>query len=114
MTDGPSDSAAPSAVSDPASTPAANDFQPDVPPDLQVGTVANGESSDPDLETTAFGARDPIEFDAPSSPGSDTGCAVRTNSTWSPAPASPAVATGCWSSMAGRRTCSSGRHWTPR
>jgi putative peptidoglycan lipid II flippase len=71
MTDGPSDSAAPSAVSDPASTPVANDFQPDVPPDLQFGTVANGESSDPDLETTAFGARDPIEFDAPSSAGSD-------------------------------------------
>ena len=77
MTDGPSDSAAASAVSDPASTPAANDFQPDVPTDLHVGTVAaptsppsNGESSDPDLETTAFGARDPIEFDAPSSPGS--------------------------------------------
>jgi len=71
MTDGPSDSAAPSAVSDPASTPAANDFQPDIPPDLQVGTVANGGSSDPDLETTAFGARDPIAFDAASSPGSD-------------------------------------------
>ena len=72
MTDGPSDSAAPSAVSDPASTPAANDFQPDVPPDLHVGAVASGGSSDPDLETTAFGARDPIEFDAPSSPGSDS------------------------------------------
>jgi putative peptidoglycan lipid II flippase len=72
MTDGPSDGAAPSAVSDPAPTPAANDFQPDVPTDLQIGTVANGGSSDPDLETTAFGVRDPIEFDAPSSPGADS------------------------------------------
>jgi putative peptidoglycan lipid II flippase len=76
MTDGPSDSAAPSAVSDPASTPAANDFQPDVPPDLHVGTVANGESSDPDLETTAFGARDPLQFDAPSSIGADPAAAL--------------------------------------
>jgi putative peptidoglycan lipid II flippase len=76
MTDGPSDSAAPSAVSDPASTPAANDFQPDVPPDLHVGTVASGGSSDPDLETTAFGARDPIEFDTSSSPGSDSAAAL--------------------------------------
>ena len=76
MTDGPSDSAAPSAVSDPASTPAANDFQPDVPPDLHVGTVANGESSDPDLETTAFGARDPIQFGAPSSIGADPAAAL--------------------------------------
>jgi putative peptidoglycan lipid II flippase len=76
MTDGLSDSAAPSAVSDPASTPAANDFQPDVPPDLHVGTVANGESSDPDLETTAFGARDPIQFDAPSSIGADPAAAL--------------------------------------
>jgi putative peptidoglycan lipid II flippase len=72
MTNGPSDSAAPSAVSDPAPTPVANDFQPDVPTDLQVGTVAHGESSDPDLETTAFGAHDPIEFDAPRSPGADS------------------------------------------
>jgi putative peptidoglycan lipid II flippase len=72
MTDGPSDGAAPSAVSDPVPTPAANDFQPDVPTDLQVGTVANGGSSDPDLETTAFGARDPIDFDAPRSPRADS------------------------------------------
>jgi len=76
MTDGPSDSAAPSAVSDPASTPAANDFQPDVLPDLHVGTVASGGPSDPDLETTAFGARDPIEFDTSSSPGSDSAAAL--------------------------------------
>ena len=79
MTDGPSDSASAKAVSDSASSSAADDFQPDVPTDLHVGTVAapeasppsNGES-DPDLETTAFGTGDPIEFDAPSSPGSDS------------------------------------------
>ena len=74
MTDGSSDSASAKAVTDSASSSAADDFQPDVPTDLQVGTVttpeastpSNGESSDPDLETTAFGARDPIEFDTPS------------------------------------------------
>ena len=80
MTDGPSDSASANAVTGSASSSAADDFQPDVPTDLHVGTVAapeaspppNGESSDPDLETTAFGTGDPIEFDAPSSPGSDS------------------------------------------
>ena len=80
MTDGPSDSASAKAVTGSASSSAADDFQPDVPTDLHVGTVAapeasppsNGESSDPDLETTAFGTGDPIEFDAPSSPGSDS------------------------------------------
>ena len=78
MTDGPSNSASAKAVTGSASSSAADDFQPDVPTDLHVGTVAapeasppsNGESSDPDLETTAFGTGDPIEFDAPSSPGS--------------------------------------------
>ena len=80
MTDGPSDSASAKAVTGSASSSAADDFQPDVPTDLHVGTVAapeasppsNGESSDPDLETTAFGTVDPIEFDAPSIPGSDS------------------------------------------
>jgi putative peptidoglycan lipid II flippase len=80
MTDGPSDSASGKAVTASASSSAADDFQPDVPTDLHVGTVAapeaastpsNGESSDPDLETTAFGTSDPIEFDAPRPPGSD-------------------------------------------
>jgi len=79
MTDGPSDSASAKAVTGSASSSAADDFQPDVPTELHVGTVAapeasppsNGES-DPDLETTAFGTGDPIEFDAPSSPGSDS------------------------------------------
>ena len=77
MTDGPSDSASAKAVTGSASSSAADDFQPDVPTDLHVGTVtapeaspSNRESSDPDLETTAFGTGDPIEFDAPSSPGS--------------------------------------------
>jgi putative peptidoglycan lipid II flippase len=80
MTDGPSDSASAKAVTGSASSSAADDFQPDVPTDLHVGTVAapeaspppTGGSSDPDLETTAFGAGDPIEFGAPSSPGSDS------------------------------------------
>jgi putative peptidoglycan lipid II flippase len=80
VTDGPSDSASANAVTRSASSSAADDFQPDVPTDLHVGTVAapeasppsNGESSDPDLETTAFGTGDPIEFDAPSSPGPDS------------------------------------------
>ena len=80
MTDGPSDSASANAVTRSASSSAADDFQPDVPTDLHVGTVAapeasppsNGESSDPDLETTAFGTGDTIEFDAPSSPGPDS------------------------------------------
>jgi putative peptidoglycan lipid II flippase len=80
MTDGPSDSASGKAVTGSASSSAADDFQPDVPTDLHVGTVAapeastpsNGESSDRDLETTAFGTSDPIEFDVPSSPGSDS------------------------------------------
>jgi putative peptidoglycan lipid II flippase len=80
MTDGPSDSASAQAVTGSASSSAADDFQPDVPTDLHVGTVAapeastpsNGESSDPDLETTAFSTGDPIEFDTPSSPGSDS------------------------------------------
>jgi putative peptidoglycan lipid II flippase len=75
MTDGSSDSTSANAVT--ASSPAADDFQPDVPTDLQVGTVAapetsapaNGGSSDPDLETTAFDAGEPLIFDAPSSPG---------------------------------------------
>ena len=81
MTDGSSDSTSAKAVSDAPSSPTgsapsrlADDFHPDVPTDLQVGTVAapdpstptNGESSDADLETTAFGAGDPIGFDAPS------------------------------------------------
>ncbi len=74
MTDGSSDSTSAKAVPDSASSPAADDFQPDVPTDLQVGIVtaseasapSNGESSDRDLETTAFGAGDPIEFDTPS------------------------------------------------
>jgi putative peptidoglycan lipid II flippase len=80
VTDGPSDSASANAVTRSASSSAADDFQPDVPTDLHVGTVAapeasppsNGESSDPDLETTAFGTGDPIEFGAPSSPGPDS------------------------------------------
>ncbi|HEY2087458.1 MAG TPA: murein biosynthesis integral membrane protein MurJ [Mycobacterium sp.] len=80
MTDGSSDRASANAVTGSASSPAADDFQPDVPTDLQVGTVAapkaspptSGESSNPDLETTAFGAANPIEFDAPSSPRSDS------------------------------------------
>jgi putative peptidoglycan lipid II flippase len=76
MTDGPSDSATGKAVTGSASSSAADDFQPDVPTDLHVGTVAapeastpsNGGSSDPDLDTTAFGTTDPLVFDAPSSP----------------------------------------------
>src|SRR6202044_224764 len=80
MTDGPSDSPSAKAVTGSVSSSAADDFQPDVPTDLHVGTVAapeaspppTGGSSDPDLETTAFGAGDPIEFGAPSSPGSDS------------------------------------------
>src|ERR1700753_2134297 len=78
MTDGSSDSASAKAVT--TSSPAADDFQPDVPTDLQVGTVAapavsapsNGEPSAPDLETTAFGAGDPTEFDAPGTGGSES------------------------------------------
>jgi putative peptidoglycan lipid II flippase len=78
MTDGPSDSTSAKAVSDSPSSPTgshgpADDFHPDVPTDLQVGTVAaaesskppNGESSDSDLETTAFNPGDPIDFDVP-------------------------------------------------
>jgi putative peptidoglycan lipid II flippase len=67
MTDGPSDSASGKAVTGSASSSAADDFQPDVPTDLHVGTVAapeasspsNGESANPDLETTAFTTSDP-------------------------------------------------------
>ncbi|WIM90388.1 murein biosynthesis integral membrane protein MurJ [Candidatus Mycobacterium wuenschmannii] len=65
MTDGPSDSASAKAVAD---SPA-DDFHPDVPADLQVAASesaqpANGEASDSDLETTAFGAGDPLSADA--------------------------------------------------
>ena len=105
------------AVTGSASSSAADDFQPDVPTDLHVGTVAapeaspppNGEPSDPDLETTASHRRR-----SSTAAPDPTRLRRQTNSSWSPAPASPAVATGCWSSMAGRRTPSSGRHWTPR
>jgi putative peptidoglycan lipid II flippase len=76
MNDGSSDSASVNAVSD---SPSADDFQPDVPTDLQVSTVAapdaatttNGESSDTDLETTAFDAGDPLPDDAASAAPAD-------------------------------------------
>jgi putative peptidoglycan lipid II flippase len=98
MTDGSSDSASAKAVSDlpssptgsngpapswaaasPASSPMADDFHPDVPTDLQVGTVtaaepstpANGGSSQPDLETTAFDAGAPLPVDPESSVPAD-------------------------------------------
>jgi len=66
--------APPRAAAPPASSPVADDFHPDVPTDLQVGTVAapgdaapaNGESSDTDLETTAFDAGAPLPDDAES------------------------------------------------
>jgi putative peptidoglycan lipid II flippase len=67
MHDGSSDSIS----TDSPLSPAADDFHPDVPTDLQVGTVAaaeataDGESSDPDLETTAFNSDPSSEFDAP-------------------------------------------------
>ena len=120
MTDGPSDSASAKAVSDSASTSAADDFQPDVPTDLHVGTVAAPEASPP-----SNGDPTPISRPPRSAPATRSSSMRRarldptrlrrqTNSSWSPVPASPAVATGCWSSMAGRRTPSSGRHWTPR
>ena len=67
MNDGSSDSASVHAVSDtPSSSPSADDFHPDVPTDLQVGVAAPdaasaaGESSDADLETTAFDAGAPL------------------------------------------------------
>ena len=74
MTDGSPDSttakAAPPAGSD---GPAVDDFHPDVPTDPQVGIDARPHSSQPtnggsahsDLETTAFNAGDPVEFDTP-------------------------------------------------
>jgi len=87
MTDGPSDSAAPSAVSDPPPSPAAfdgpvaDDFQPDVPPDLRDGAVSGPEPSTPPngeppadsaLEASAFGDGDPIDFDTPGQPATDS------------------------------------------
>jgi putative peptidoglycan lipid II flippase len=79
MNDGSSDSVSAKAVSDSPSSPVADDFHPDVPTDLQVGTVTapevsaptNGESSEPDLETTAFDAGDPLPVDPESSAASD-------------------------------------------
>ena len=92
MTDGSPDSTTTKAVSDAPSSPAepngpagsngpvADDFHPDVPTDLPVDPVAtpeasapaNGGSSDSDLETTAFAAGDPIEFDPPNPAGSES------------------------------------------
>jgi putative peptidoglycan lipid II flippase len=87
MTDGPSDSAAPSAVSDPPLSlagfdgPVADDFQPDVPPDLRAGTGSGPESSTPSngeppadsaLEASAFGDNDPIDFDTPGQQATDS------------------------------------------
>jgi putative peptidoglycan lipid II flippase len=85
MTDGPSNSTSAKAVSDSVSSSAADGFQPDVPTDLQVGTVSaaatsppfNGGSAEPDLETTAFNAADPAEFDAPGP--AEAGSSVRSD-----------------------------------
>jgi putative peptidoglycan lipid II flippase len=71
---GPDFPAPPRAAAPPASAPVADDFHPDVPTDLQVGAVAapdaaapaDGESSDTDLETTAFDAGDPLPHDVAS------------------------------------------------
>ena len=84
MTDGSPDSTSTRAVSDapssPGSSPVADDFHPDVPADLPIDPVAtpdpsaptNGGSSDSDLETTAFAAGDPIEFDPPNPADSES------------------------------------------
>ena len=89
MTDGSPDSTSTKAVSDAPSSPAdrrrrahgpADDFHPDVPTDLPIDPVAtpdpstptNGGSSDSDLETTAFAAGDPIEFDPPNPADSES------------------------------------------
>ena len=77
MTDGSSDSTSAKAVSDPpGSSPVADDFHPDVPTDLQVAAPesapsTNGGVAEPELETTAFAAEDPLPVDTDAAAPSD-------------------------------------------
>ncbi|HEY5150748.1 MAG TPA: murein biosynthesis integral membrane protein MurJ [Mycobacterium sp.] len=53
--------------------PAAGDFQPDVPPDVQVGTVAPPVGPpQPNAGFAGDPTREPIAFDAPREPATDT------------------------------------------
>ena len=108
MTDRPSDSASPKAGSDRRIVAAvADDFQPDIPhrsPSRHRRCAAARRDQRRTVgrsrpRTDAFGAADPLAFDAPHQPAAEPSRGT-TTSTWSPAPASPAAATGCWSSTA--------------